>query len=143
MGVDLGRRFWSRALCDVGYETRESSAWLIEGLLYYLTEAAVYAFLSAVSALAATRSRIGADLVSRDLLTSPKMGPLLGAFAQRSVVGRFGTNDPEGLCSLGTAGRQKWPGPANQEQTMDGGPTRLYFGAPDVPRRFLVRGWRV
>ena len=143
IGVDLSRSAWSRALCDAGYDAREPSAWLVEGLLFYLAGATVHVLLGTVSALAATRSRIATDLVSRDLLTSPGMWPLLGAFAQHGLVGRFGTNDPEGLFA-----RYGW----EAEVAQPGEPGANYGRwpypviprrVPGVPRLFLVRGWRV
>jgi O-methyltransferase involved in polyketide biosynthesis len=147
-----GAAFLVRALYGVGYETREPSAWLVEGLLYYLTEATVYALLSTVSALAATRSRIGVDLVNRDLLTSPTIGPLLGAFAQRSGLGRFGAKDPEELfaghgweaevAQPGEPGANygRWSYPVIPPGTGRSS-TLLGEGAVRVKDRALVPGW--
>ena len=57
-----------------------------------MTEAAARTVLGGASVLAAPRSRLGADLVNRDLLTSPVMWPLLGTFTRRGAPGHFGTN---------------------------------------------------
>jgi methyltransferase (TIGR00027 family) len=142
IGVDLERPSWSEALLSAEYEAQEPSVWLAEGLFFYLTEAAARALLRSASVLAAPRSRLGADLVNMDLLTSPVMWPLLGTFFRRGAPGRFGTNDPEALFaehgweaeviqpgeSEATYGR--WPYPV--------APRRM----PGVPRLFLVRARR-
>src|SRR5215217_6229844 len=41
--ADLERPSWSAALLDAGYEVREPSVWLAEGVFFYMTEAAVRA----------------------------------------------------------------------------------------------------
>lgn len=143
IGADLEGASWPRALLDAGYEAREPSAWLAEGLFFYLTKPAVHALLDAVGALATTGSYLGADLVGGDLLLSPVMRPLLEALARRGVSGRFGTDDPEGLFAgpgwetevfqpggLG-ANYGRWPYPV------------MPRGIRGVPRLFLVRASRV
>lgn len=142
VGVDLEQP-WAQALRDAGYEPREPSAWLIEGLLFYLSPATALTLLQAISSLAAEDSWLGADLVSKDLLNSPLMWPLLAGFAQRGIVGRFGTNDPETLLAEhgwevhvtqpGERGANygRWPYPV------------VHRGVPGVPRLFLVRAQRI
>jgi O-methyltransferase involved in polyketide biosynthesis len=124
------------------YEAQEPSVWLAEGLLFYMTEATTRTLLGGASALAAPRSRLGADLVNRNLLTSPVMWPLLGTFSRRGAPGRFGTNYPEALFAehgweaevIQPGERQanygRWPYPV--------APRRM----PGVPRLFLVRAQR-
>lgn len=143
IGVDLVEgASWTRALLDAGYEAREPSVWLAEGLLFYLTEPSVHALLDAVGGLAATGGRLGADLVGGELLTSPVMRPLLEALARLGVSGRFGTEDPEGLFAghgweaevfqpggLG-ANYGRWPYPV------------MPRGIKGVPRLFLVGALR-
>lgn len=83
IGADLRNPSWFEALSNAGYEAREPSVWLMEGLLFYMTEAAVRALLDDAGALAAPRSRLGADLVNEDLLASPAMQLLLATFLAR------------------------------------------------------------
>src|SRR5215217_3910194 len=142
IGVDLGRPSWPEALLSAEYEALEPSVWLAEGLLFYLTEAATRALLGVASVLAAPHSRLGADLVNRDLLGSPVMWPLLGTFSRRGAPGRFGANDPEALfaehgweAEVTQPGEReanygRWPYPV--------APRRL----PGVPRLFLIRAQR-
>src|SRR3989442_5397105 len=51
LGVDLTHPSWSQALCDAGYDAQAPSVWLIEGLLMYLDDAAVYTLLGTVAEL--------------------------------------------------------------------------------------------
>ena len=140
--ADLERPSWSAALLAAGYEVREPSVWLAEGVFFYMTEAAVRALLGDASVLTSPLSQLGADLVNRDLLTSPVMGPLLWTFSRRGAMGRFGTNDPETLFAEhgweaeviqpgeGEANFGRWPYPV--------APRRM----PGVPRLFLIRAQR-
>jgi methyltransferase (TIGR00027 family) len=140
--ADLERPSWSAALLEAGYEVQEPSVWLVEGLFFYMTAAAVRALLGGASALAPPLSHLGADLVNRDLLTSPVMWPLLGAFFLRGAMGRFCTNDPEALFA-----EHGW----EAEVTQPGGRGANYGrwlypvmprGVPGVPRLYLVRAQR-
>jgi len=142
IGVDLKRPSWSQALLNAGYEPQKQSAWLIEGLFFYITEASVRALLEDVAALMASQSWLGADLVNRDLLRSPTMWPLLAAFARRVVAGCFGTNDPETLF-----GEHGWMAdviqPGEREANYDRWPYPVASRrVPGIPRMFLVRAQR-
>ena len=137
--ADLAHPSWSEALLEAGYEPREPSAWLAEGLLFYMPEAAVRGLLDGVGALATSGSLLGVDLVNDDLLASPLMRPLLRALARRGALGHFGANDPEALLAEhgweaeaiqpGERGANygRWPYPV--------APRRV----PGVPRLFFMR----
>jgi methyltransferase (TIGR00027 family) len=139
VGADLAHPSWSEALLEAGYEPREPSAWLAEGLLFYMPEAAVRGLLDGAGALATSGSLLGVDLVNDDLLASPLMRPLLRALARRGVPGHFGANDPEALLAEhgweadaiqpGERGANygRWPYPV--------APRRV----PGVPRLFFMR----
>jgi methyltransferase (TIGR00027 family) len=143
IGVDLGRSSWPEALLSADkYEALEPSVWLAEGLLFYMTEAAARTVLGGASVLAAPRSRLGADLVNRDLLTSPVMWPLLGTFSRRGAPGLFGTNYPEALFT-----EHGWEAEVIQPGEREANYGRwLYPVAPrwmlGVPRLFLIRARR-
>ena len=116
--------------------------WLAEGLLFYMTEAATRTLLGGAGALAAPRSRLGADLVNRDLLTSPVMWPLLGTFSRRGAPGRFGTNHPEALFA-----EHGWEAKVTQPGEREANYGRWPYAVaprrmPGVPRLFLVRAQR-
>jgi methyltransferase (TIGR00027 family) len=143
IGADLGHPSWSEALLEAGYEAQQSSVWLMEGLLFYMSEATVHALLDTISRLAAPRSRLGADVVNRELLRSPTMWPLLATFAWGGLAGRFGTNNPEALFAehgweveVTQAGEQganygRWPYPVAPREV------------PGIPQIFLVKAHRV
>jgi methyltransferase (TIGR00027 family) len=142
LGADLSQPSWAEALLDAGYEDREPSVWLVEGLLFYLTGDAVRKLLEVAATLAVPRSLLGLDLVNRELLNSPTMRPLLAAFTQRGASGSFGVNDPEALL-----GEYSW----NAEVTQSGEWAANYGrwtypvalrGIPRIPRIFFVRAWR-
>ena len=142
IGADLGRSSWAEALSNAGYEAQEPSVWLMEGLLFYMSEVTVRRLLGTTGALAAPRSLLGVDLVNRALLNSPTTRPLLAAFARHGASGRFGANDPEALLvehgwvaeatQAGEWGANygRWPYPVAHRR------------AAGVPRIFFVRAWR-
>lgn len=140
--VDLEQP-WAQALRDAGYEAQEPSVWLIEGLLFYLSSTTVHTLLEAVSSLASEGSRLGMDVVNRELLTSAVMWPLLGTFARRGVVGRFGTDDPETLLAdHGWEARVTQPGEREANYGRWPYPV-VHRNVPGIPRLFLVRARRV
>lgn len=142
IGADLSNPTWFEALSNAGYEAREPSVWLMEGLLFYMTEAAVRALLEDAGALAAPRSRLGADLVNEDLLASPAMRLLLATFARHGAPGSFGANDPESLLA-----GYGWEAEATQPGERGANYGRWPYpvvprGVPGVPRVLFVRARR-
>ena len=59
IGVDLGQPSWSEALLAAGYVGWEPSVWLMEGLLFYMSETTVRKLLDVIDTLAAPRSLLG------------------------------------------------------------------------------------
>jgi len=96
LGIDL-QEDWVAPLKDAGFSSGEPSVWLVEGLLYYLTEQAVHEFLQQISKLAARGSGLGADIVSSSTLTSPWMKDALKQMEQSGFGWKFGTDNPEEL----------------------------------------------
>ena len=140
--VDLSQEVWPEALLDAGYQPESLSVWLIEGLLFYLTRAAVHELLEKVGALTATGSLLGLDVINRGLFFSPVAWPMQATLARRGAPGRFGTNDPETLMA-----RHGWEADVTQP-----GEEGANFGrwprpmvprdVPGLPRSFLVRARR-
>jgi methyltransferase (TIGR00027 family) len=140
--VDLSQETWPEALLAVGYQPERPSVWLIEGLLFYLTRAAVHGLLGKVGALTVTGSLLGLDVMNRGLFFSPVAWPNQVALTQRGAAGRFGTNAPETLM-----GRHGWEADVTQpgEEGANYGrwsrpmvPREL----PGLPRSFLVKARR-
>ena len=142
VGVDLRETTWPEALLARGYRPERPSVWLIEGLLYYLTRAAVHELLEKVGALTVTGSLLGLDVMNRGLFFSPVAWPMQVALARRGAPGRFGTNNPETLMARhgfeadvtqpGEEGANfgRWPRPMLPREV------------PALPRSFLVRAHR-
>jgi methyltransferase (TIGR00027 family) len=140
--VDLREATWPEALLAAGYRPERPSAWLIEGLLFYLTRGAVHGLLEKVGALAVNGSLLGLDVMNRGLFFSPVAWPLQAALARRGAPGRFGTNNPETLMvhhgweadvtQPGEEGANygRWPRPM------------VPRWLPGLPRSFLVRAYR-
>ncbi|HEX5116730.1 MAG TPA: SAM-dependent methyltransferase [Pseudonocardiaceae bacterium] len=98
VGVDLATD-WSDPLRGKGFRADEPTCWLVEGLLQYLTEAAVAGLLDRISAVSAAGSELHIDVVGQSLLDSPAMAPLLDRFAAHHAPWLFGTDSPEDLLS--------------------------------------------
>jgi methyltransferase (TIGR00027 family) len=65
ISCNLGEPSWSKQLVDAGYNPRQSSLWLIEGVLPYLTEAQVNTFLSAIASLTTiSPSTVAGDVIN-------------------------------------------------------------------------------
>lgn len=93
------REDWKTRLVDSGFRKDERSAWLVEGLLYYLAEETVLDFLGKASDLAKAGSGLGADMASASTLTSSWMQPSLKQMEKNGFPWKFGSDDPEGLLS--------------------------------------------
>jgi methyltransferase (TIGR00027 family) len=129
---------WSAALHDGGFDRQRPAIWLVEGLLYYLTETEVHHLLATLSELAAPGSWLLADVVGQSFLTSPYMAGFLATMAENGSPWRFGTDDPEGLMT-----RYGW-----HPHVTQFGENGANFGRwtlpvtdradPDLPRGYLV-----
>lgn len=142
VGADLASPSWPAALVAAGYRPEQPSAWLLEGLLFYLPEAGVHRVLGQAAELVAPGSRIAADVVNTAALTLPSLRRLLDVFARWGCPWEFGCDEPEKLfdqhgfeaevAQPGDPGAEfgRWPEPV---------PPR---DLPDVRRVFLVTGRR-
>jgi len=93
LALDL-RADWSPALIDAGYHAAEPTAWLVEGLLMYLPDAAVERLLTETARLSAPGSRLGVDTLPLGLLEQRAFVEL---YAERGCPVVFATDDPSGL----------------------------------------------
>ena len=132
------REDWNAKLVDSGFRKGKKSAWLVEGLFYYLAEETVRDFLTRASDLATSGSGLGADVASASALTSPWMQPSLRQMERSGFPWKFGSDDPEGLL-----GKYGWHASARQlgEEGADFG----RWTAPvhprsetAIPRTFLI-----
>ncbi|MGH3380779.1 MAG: class I SAM-dependent methyltransferase [Actinoallomurus sp.] len=140
--LDLTAPDWGDRLKEAGYDPGLPSAWLLEGLLYYLPEADVEAILERVAAITAPGSVIIADLVNADSLKAPQLQGLLEVFARWGCPWIYGTNEPEALFDRhGITARAVQPGEPGADfgRWPDPVPPRDQAG---VPRVFFVHGRR-
>lgn len=140
--ADLGQE-WQPPLLEAGFDPSEPAAFLIEGLLIYLDEAAVVRLLTGFSRLAAVGSWVGIDFADTSLLQSSFMRPYLAELDRRGCAWLFGTSEPETLLErFGWSATVVMPG----EEGADHG--RWPFPVaprhiPGIPRSYLVTADRV
>ncbi|MFJ5271734.1 SAM-dependent methyltransferase [Streptomyces sp. NPDC088358] len=72
---------WRGALLAAGFDPRRPTAWLCEGLLYYLAPDAVERLIGTVSGLSAPGSSLGAECLNAATADSPFMKPWLEALS--------------------------------------------------------------
>ncbi|WP_410535531.1 class I SAM-dependent methyltransferase [Streptomyces sp. KL2] len=137
VAVDLTGQ-WTGALKEAGWRSEEPVLWVVEGLLFFLTEESVRTLLATLSDTSAAGSVLIGDLISRAALDNPLSRPFLSALAEDGNPWLFGTDEPERLLEdSGWSPREvKQPG----EEGADFGrwpypvpPRRV----PGVPRSFL------
>jgi methyltransferase (TIGR00027 family) len=113
---------WSHALLEAGFDRTQPTLWLVEGLLFFLTQEQVAKVLDTCRGLSAARSRLVVDMISASLLRSPFSQSFLASLRRDQVPWQFGTDEPEAfLASLGWtvldlkepgmagAGGSRWP----------------------------------
>ncbi|WP_052887818.1 SAM-dependent methyltransferase [Thermogemmatispora carboxidivorans] len=71
LAVDLTASEWPDALLQAGYDPHLPGAWLVEGLLFYLSEEQIRRLLEQISSLTAPGSWLGFDSVHSAMLNSP------------------------------------------------------------------------
>ena len=133
---------WTPALIAAGFDPSRTSAFLAEGLLYYLAESEVASLFDALSTIAATGSWIGLDAASPEVFTSPFMGTYLKKLDELGCPWKFGMTDPEHYMS-----QRGW----QSTYVLPGEPDANYARwvlpviprtMPGLPRTYLIRGTR-
>jgi methyltransferase (TIGR00027 family) len=142
IAADMMTDGWTEGLLAAGYDPGLPSAWLLEGILYYIPEAAVHRVLGRVRGVSAPGSLVAADVVNAAALTLPSMRPLLDVFAGWGCPWLFGTDEPEALFrDFGITARATQPGEPGADfgRWPDPVPPRSVTG---VRRVFFVHGER-
>jgi methyltransferase (TIGR00027 family) len=93
---------WSKLLLDAGFEVGRRTAWIAEGLLFYLAAQTVRGVLTETSRLAGHGSLVAADVFGSGLLSLPAMKAYLDGRVQRGLEPPFVTDDP--VATFKTAG---------------------------------------
>jgi methyltransferase (TIGR00027 family) len=138
LAVDLTSPDWLRSLADSGISS-DKAAWLAEGVLEYLDGPSALAVLQAAAHAGGPGSRLGVNLLSRDLLTAQVMSGTCSAFTRQQIPWRFATNEPEEFLARAgwqvetvkqpgeiDVGSRRWPWPVVPRNIQG------------VPRSFLV-----
>ncbi|WP_319597724.1 SAM-dependent methyltransferase [Streptomyces sp. ID01-9D] len=93
VGSDLADD-WSGRLLSAGYDPAVPTAWIAEGLLFYLPEALARDVVSHARRLSATGSALAADVLSARLLASPSSAESLRRLREMGHPWQFGTDHP-------------------------------------------------
>jgi methyltransferase (TIGR00027 family) len=88
---------WSAALAAAGFDSFQPTAWLLEGLLFYLPGDAILTILKDVSILAAPGSRLGFDIINSLTLNSPITHAWIEMQARAGAPWLGALDDPETL----------------------------------------------
>lgn len=97
IGVDLTTD-WTDTLRANGFDAGLPTVWLMEGLLQYLDERAVYTLFERVDAVSAPGSVLLYDIVGKVLLDSVMLTAVREQMSRNGAPWLFGTDTPEQLC---------------------------------------------
>lgn len=86
---------WGQQLAACGFDAAQPSAWLLEGILFYLTNESITQILDTVSRLSAPGSWLGFDIVNGVTLTSPITHAWIEMQAQMGAPWIGTMEDPE------------------------------------------------
>ncbi len=88
---------WEPALLDAGFDPARGTVWLAEGLLFYLTEAAVGRVLGTCAQACRARALFAADIFGTGLLALPGIQPLIEQRRASNTALPFCTDQPREL----------------------------------------------
>src|SRR5262249_55546810 len=86
---------WVGPLLAAGFDPGRPTAFLAEGLLFYLEESVADALIAGLSRVGRTDSWLGADRVDPSLLASPYVRSYLEELGRLGCPWRSGTSDPD------------------------------------------------
>lgn len=82
---------WAEKLIASGYQVEIPSVWLMEGLLYYLSDQEVHKLLKVITQMSVPMSWLGADLINSHIISQ--------STEKLSQHWKYGCDDPEKLLS--------------------------------------------
>ncbi|MGQ4515386.1 SAM-dependent methyltransferase [Streptomyces sp. DW26H14] len=114
VAVDL-RKEWLPELEAAGFDRGRPTLWVVEGLMFFLTEEQATNLLRTLGSASAPGSWLGVDFVSKALLRSPFSRDFRRNLTEDGTPWLFGTDEPEEyLASVGWKARDvKEPGEAS------------------------------
>ena len=141
LAVDLTSR-WQDVLLKSGFDPAQPAGWLLEGFLFYISNANLVSILDEVCKLAAPGSWMGFDIVNSLVLTSPYTRKWVEMQAQAGAPWIGTLDDPLGF--LSTRG---WRGSLSQAGAADANHGRwtlpvIPVGMPEMPHNWYVTAWK-
>jgi methyltransferase (TIGR00027 family) len=138
VGIDLIEEHWPGALLRAGFDPRQPTVWLIEGLLPYLSESTIPHLLNLVTALSASGSCLGLTAINHAMLTSPAMRVFLQFMEQAGIPWLSAMDEPETFLA-----KRKWIATVVQPGEESANFGRWPYpviprSIPNVPRTWLV-----
>ncbi|MEU3710009.1 SAM-dependent methyltransferase [Streptomyces catenulae] len=140
VAVDLAEQ-WQDDLHAAGFDPRQPTLWVAEGLFFFLPEDVVRRLLGTLRELSAPGSVLLGDMTSRTTLTNPLARGFLNILAEDGNPWLFGTDTPEeflpdcgwSVTDLKQPGEDgadfgRWPHPV-PPRTMTGVPRSFLFTA--------------
>lgn len=131
---------WIDPLVDAGFDRSRPAAFLVEGLVVYLDDAAVAGLLTSVASIAQPGSWIAADVPGVELLTSSFMKPFADKLASLGCPWLFGVANPEEyFAQFGWNVAAVMPGEPSAHYGLWPYPTPPRW-VPGIPRSYFVVG---
>ena len=132
---------WSGRLLSMGFDLDLPTAWVAEGLFFYLTQAAVLRLLRLTRRLSGPGSLLVADIFGTGILDSPGMPAYLESVARRGLPMPFCADSPAALFEA-----SGW----ERVEIVEPGQSRANFGRlgadgwhPGRPAGSTTRTWLV
>ncbi|WP_269857901.1 SAM-dependent methyltransferase [Streptomyces sp. RPT161] len=132
------RQDWSAELRAAGFDPGTPTVWLVEGLLYYLTEAQSDAVVRELSALSAPCSVLGLEQVNTDTYRAPWMQDWLAEMRAAGRPWQSGVAEPEQWLA-----GHRWDATVVEPSDVDGAVGRRVPRTPARDVRGVARTWLI
>lgn len=129
---------WITPLLAAGFRPDRSTAWLVEGFLYYLSSDTSHSFMTAIAELSGEHGTIGLEHVNKDFYRAPWTQRWLAEMQAAGHPWRSGVAEPENwLAHYGWAATVREPGqlPESDGRLVPRTPPR---DTPGAARTWLV-----
>lgn len=129
---------WGPALLAAGLDPAVATAWLAEGILFYLPDPVIAHVLATLTSVSARGSRLGFDIVNGQVLTSPWTRAWIEMQAAAGAPWIGSMDDPATV--LGALG---WEATVTQPGEPGAGYGRWAMPVPPAAARELPHNWYV
>lgn len=123
---------WETSLLAAGFDVKRPTAWLCEGLLYYLGESQVSSLLAKAAHMSSSGSSLFFDVITKQVLTSsiPSIHDLINKMKSIGCPFVWGVDDLNAFAARSGWVVEKWLVTGEEEANFDRWPTRI----PVMPR---------